>query len=48
MIDKRTIFDIHRLAHEGLSVRKIAGTLGIARHTVHKYLDDPCTSDQPA
>jgi len=41
MIDKRTIFDIHRLAHEGLSVRKIAGTLGIARHTVHKYLDDP-------
>lgn len=41
MIDKRTIFDIHRVAHEGLSVRKIAGTLGIARHTVHKYLDDP-------
>ena len=41
MIDKRTIFEIHRLAHEGLSVRKIAGTLGIARHTVHKYLDDP-------
>ena len=41
MIDKRTIFDIHRLAHEGLSVRKIAGTLGIARHTVHQYLDDP-------
>jgi transposase len=41
MIDKRTIFDIHRLAHAGLSVRKIAGTLGIARHTVHKYLDAP-------
>ena len=41
MIDKRTIFDIHRLAHEGLSVRKIAGTLGIARRTVHKYLDAP-------
>lgn len=41
MIDKRTIFDIHRLAHEGLSVRKIAGTLGRARQTVHKYLDDP-------
>lgn len=41
MLDQRPSFDIHRLAHEGLSVRKIAGTLGIARHTVHKYRDDP-------
>ena len=39
MIDRRTIFDIHRLAHDGLSVRKIAATLGLSRPTVHKYLD---------
>src|ERR671925_1417698 len=41
MITKRTIFEIHRLAHHGLSVRKIARTLGIARQSVHKYLDNP-------
>ena len=41
MIDKRTIFEIHRLAHEGLSVRKIAKSLGISRQTTSKYLDDP-------
>ena len=41
MIDKRTIFEMHRLAHHGLSVRKIARTLGIARQSVHKSLDNP-------
>ena len=41
MIDKRTIFEIHRLAHEGLSVRKIATTLGLSRQTTSKYLADP-------
>ena len=41
MIDQRTIFEIHRLAHEGLSVRKIAKPLGISRQTTSKYLDDP-------
>jgi transposase len=41
MIDRRTIFEIHRLAHNGLSVRKIAATLGLSRPTVQKYLDDP-------
>jgi transposase len=41
MIDRRTIFEIHRLAHDGLSVRKIAATLGLSRPTVQKYLDDP-------
>ena len=41
MIDQRTIFEIHRLAHAGLSVRKIAKTLGISRQTTSKYLDDP-------
>src|SRR5215813_3773041 len=39
MIDQRTIFEIHRLAHEGLSVRKIAKTLGINRQTTSKYLE---------
>lgn len=41
MIERRTIFEIHRLAHNGLSVRKIAATLGLSRPTVQKYLDDP-------
>lgn len=41
MIDKRIIFDIHRLAHEGLSLRKIANTLGISRQTARKYLEVP-------
>ncbi|MDH3599912.1 MAG: hypothetical protein OEU26_09785 [Candidatus Tectomicrobia bacterium] len=41
MINKRTIFDIHRLAHEGLSIRQIAFKLGIDRRSVKKYLDDP-------
>jgi transposase len=41
MIDQRTIFEIHRLAHEGLSMRRIATTLGIHRQSVTKYLYDP-------
>ena len=41
MIDRRTIFEMHRLAHDGLSVRKIAATLGLSRPTVHTYLADP-------
>jgi DNA-binding NarL/FixJ family response regulator len=41
MIDRRTVFDIHRLAHDGLSVRKIAARLGLNRQTVQNYLDDP-------
>jgi transposase len=41
MINQRTIFEIHRLAHEGLSLRKIARALGIARRTAQKYLDEP-------
>jgi transposase len=41
MIDKRTIFAIHRLAHEGLSGRKIATILGLSRQTTSKYLADP-------
>jgi transposase len=41
MIDQRTIFEMHRLAHEGLSLRKIARTLGIARRSAQKYLAEP-------
>jgi predicted transcriptional regulator len=41
MIDKRMLFDIHRLNDMGYSVRKITRALGIGRKTVQKYLDDP-------
>jgi len=41
MINQRDIFDIHRLANDGFSVRKIAATLGLDRQTVQKYLDNP-------
>jgi transposase len=41
MVDKRTIFEMHRLADQGLSVRSIARTLHLARKTVAKYLRDP-------
>ena len=37
MIDQRTIFDIHRLAHDGFSMRRIAALLGIDRQSVKKY-----------
>lgn len=47
MIERRTIFEIHRLAGEGLSVRKIATTLGLDRQTVRKYLDDPMAQAAP-
>ena len=41
MIDRRTIFEIHRMANEGSSVRKIAKNLQLNRKTVKKYLKDP-------
>jgi transposase len=41
MIDKRTIFEIHQLADQGLSERQIARRLHIARPTVRKYLEHP-------
>jgi transposase len=41
MIDQRTIFEIYRLANEGLSVRKIAHRVHLNRKTVTRYLDDP-------
>ena len=41
MIDQRTIFEIHRLANEGLSARRIANHLKLNRKTVVRYLTDP-------
>jgi len=41
MIDRRTVFEIHRLAHEGYGVRETARRLAISRKSVKKYLLDP-------
>ena len=41
MIDKQTVFEIHRLKNDKLSNRKIAEKLKIDRETVKKYLDKP-------
>lgn len=40
-MDKRTIFDIHRLRDLGMKERKIARHLSISRQTVRKYLEHP-------
>jgi len=40
-MDKRTIFEIHRLRHLGMKERKIAVQLGLSRQTVRKYLEHP-------
>jgi transposase len=47
MIDRRTIFEIHRLHHEGLSERRIARRLLISRKSVRKYLADPIPHRKP-
>ncbi len=44
MIDKRAIFEIHRLKDSGLSNREIAGQLQMDRGTVAKYLENPYAS----
>jgi transposase len=41
MIDRRIVFEIHRLAHEGYGLRKIARTLRLSRDSVKRYLDNP-------
>jgi transposase len=43
MIDRRTIFEIHRLRHLGWSERKIARHLRIDRGSVKKYVSNPVT-----
>jgi transposase len=41
MIERRTVFEIHRMADEGFSKRKIARALHLDPGTVKKYLRDP-------
>jgi transposase len=41
IMDKRTIFEIHRLHDMGMKERKIARRLGISRQSVRKYLVNP-------
>ena len=48
MIDKRTIFEIHRLKHLGWSNRKIARHLRIDRGSVKKYASNPAASNSIA
>jgi transposase len=41
MINRHTVFEIHRLYHEGLSKQRIAATLHVDPKTVRKFLTDP-------
>ena len=41
MIDRRLVFEIHRLAQEGYKTRRIARTLNLNRESVKRYLDNP-------
>lgn len=41
MLDKRTIFEIHRLNNMGMKQRQIASELRVGRDTVKKYLKNP-------
>ena len=41
MIDKRTVFEIHRLKNMQFSIRQIAKQLGLDRGTVRKYIEQP-------
>jgi len=47
MIDRRLVFDIHRLNNSGLSRRQIALQLRLDRKTVGKYLDNPDLKSKP-
>ena len=41
MIDRHSVFEIHRLRNEGFSKKKLARTLRLSPKTVNKYLHDP-------
>ena len=41
MIDRQTVFEIHRLKHAGYSTRHIAVQMRLGRDTVRKYLEQP-------
>lgn len=47
MIDKRTVFEIHRLKDMGFSARQIARTLNLDRDTVNKYIRHPDIKSNP-
>lgn len=47
MIDGQSIFEIHRLRNEGLSVRKISRLLKLNRETVVRYLNNPLRKASP-
>ena len=47
MLDKATLFEIHRLHHLNWAVRKIARTLRITRKTVKRHLDPDRASRKP-
>lgn len=46
MIDRQTVFEIHRLHHLGWKVRKIARKLRLSRQTVTRYLENPGPAPQ--
>ncbi len=48
MIDRRLVFEIHRLFHEGWSKSRIADELAIDRASVARYLIDPDPRRKPA
>lgn len=48
MIDRRTVFEIHRLKDIGFSRRQIARKLGMSRKTVTKYIKEPEKAGKPA
>ena len=47
MIDKRMVFEIHRLKDMGFSIRQIARTLNLDRGTVSKYWKTPGITCKP-
>lgn len=48
MLERRTVFEIHRLADQGLSARRIANKLRLDRTTVRNYLAVPERKRQSA
>jgi transposase len=42
MIDRQTVFEIHRLGDPGLSIQKISRKLRLDWKTVKKYIKNPC------
>jgi len=41
MLNRRDVFEIHRLKDKGLSIRKIAIKLNLDRGTIDKYIEHP-------